>query len=134
MARVTRAVGVVAACVWDQAGGRGPASVFWRAARERDADVVDQSDDPGAREGHLIELLGSAGLSEVEEATLVSRVEHPTFDDWWVPFTFGVGPAGAYAATLDAHGRAELGERCRRLLPEFPVTQEASAWAACGVV
>ena len=30
MARVTRTEGVVAACVWDLAGGRRPLSVFWR--------------------------------------------------------------------------------------------------------
>ena len=30
MARVTRRDGVVAACVWDHAGGQGPLSLFWR--------------------------------------------------------------------------------------------------------
>ena len=32
MARVTRKQGIVAACVWDHAGGQGPLSVFWEAA------------------------------------------------------------------------------------------------------
>src|SRR4030088_98127 len=32
MARVTRDDGIVAACVWDHAGGQGPLSVFWQAA------------------------------------------------------------------------------------------------------
>ena len=36
MARVTRRDGVVAACVWDYSGGRGPLSRFWAAARELD--------------------------------------------------------------------------------------------------
>jgi SAM-dependent methyltransferase len=36
MARVTETHGVVAACVWDHGGGRGPLSVFWDAAREVD--------------------------------------------------------------------------------------------------
>lgn len=36
MARVTRGGGVVAACVWDHAGGRGPLGLFWEAAREID--------------------------------------------------------------------------------------------------
>ena len=39
MARVTRPDGVVAACVWDHAGGKGPLSAFWDAARELDPDV-----------------------------------------------------------------------------------------------
>ena len=36
MARVTRQGGVVAACVWDHAGGQGPLGLFWSAARELD--------------------------------------------------------------------------------------------------
>ena len=32
MARVTRRGGVVAACVWDHAGGRGPLSPLWQAS------------------------------------------------------------------------------------------------------
>ncbi len=36
MARVTRPDGVVAACVWDYGGGRGPLSAFWRAAKDLD--------------------------------------------------------------------------------------------------
>src|ERR687898_491791 len=43
MARVTRNDGVVAACVWDHAGGTGPLSVFWEAARELDPGVHDES-------------------------------------------------------------------------------------------
>ena len=39
MARVTRRGGVVAACVWDHAGGKGPLGLFWDAARELDPDV-----------------------------------------------------------------------------------------------
>ena len=43
MVRVTRNRGVVAASVWDYAGGRGPGSVLWDAARELDPEVVDES-------------------------------------------------------------------------------------------
>src|SRR6266511_2696536 len=43
MARVTRPDGVVAACVWDHAGGQGPLSLFWQAARELDPEVDDES-------------------------------------------------------------------------------------------
>ena len=39
MRRVTRELGVVAACVWDHDGGQGPLSVFWEAAHELDPDV-----------------------------------------------------------------------------------------------
>jgi SAM-dependent methyltransferase len=134
MARVTREKGVVAACVWDHAGGQGPLSLFWEAARELDPDVEDESERAGSREGHLAELFEAAGLSEIEEGALSVRVEHPSFEDWWEPFTFGVGPAGAFVASLDADGRARLRERCRELLPNAPFVPPARAWAGRGAV
>jgi SAM-dependent methyltransferase len=134
MARVTRPQGVVAACVWDHAGGKGPLSPFWEAAHSLEHDVLDESKLAGARKGHLTELLDEAGVAEVEDTVLTVLVEHPTFEDWWEPFTLGVGPAGAYAVGLDADRQAELRGRCRELLPPAPFVLSASAWAARGVV
>jgi SAM-dependent methyltransferase len=134
MARVTRRGGVIAACVWDHAGGQGPLSTFWNAARELDPTVEDETHLAGAREGHLAELFGSAGLREIEEAVLTSSLDHATFQDWWEPFTGGVGPAGAYVVSLDAERQAKLRERCRSLLPAEPFALTARAWAARGRV
>jgi SAM-dependent methyltransferase len=132
MSRVTRPGGVVVACVWDHAGGKGPLGAFWQAARELDADVHDEGDLPGAREGHLARLLTAAGLADVETTSLVAELEHPTFEDWWEPFTGGVGPAGAYVSTLDPERREALRERCRAILPSAPFRLAAVAWAARG--
>jgi SAM-dependent methyltransferase len=134
MARVTRTDGVVGACVWDHAGGRGPLSPFWQAARELDPDVEGESQLAGAREGHLGQLFRAAGLREIEESALSVSVEHPSFEEWWEPFTLGVGPAGAYAAGLDATRQAQLRELCRETLPAPPFTLTALAWAARGLV
>ena len=133
MVRVTRQSGVVTACVWDHAGGHGPLSLFWQAARELDPDVHDESRLAGAREGHLGELFEAAGLQEIEESALSASVEHASFDEWWEPYTRGVGPAGVYVAGLDAERQADLRERCRALLPEGPLVVNALAWAARGV-
>jgi SAM-dependent methyltransferase len=133
MARVTRKGGVVAACVWDYAGGRGPVSVLWDAARELDPDVVDESHLAGVREGQLAELFDAAGLHEVEEAVHSIRVEHSSFDEWWEPITFGVGPVGGYVAGLDPAQRDQLRERCREKLPTAPFVLTAHAWAARGL-
>ncbi len=134
MARVTRTGGVVAACVWDHASDRGPLGVFWRAARDLDPAVDDESGLAGVRPGHLVELFEAVGsLSSVEEATLVVSVEHPTFEEWWEPFTRGVGPAGAYVASLDDDRREALRTRCHASLPTEPFTISARAWAARGV-
>lgn len=132
MARVTTASGVVAACVWDHAGGGGPLSAFWAAAHELDPDVEDESQLAGAREGHLAELLDAAGVASIEESVLSVDVEHPSFEEWWEPFTLGVGPAGAYLARLDPRRQARLRDLCRERLPEAPFVVSARAWAARG--
>jgi SAM-dependent methyltransferase len=133
MARVTTPRGVVAACVWDHAGHRGPLSVFWDAARELDPDVEDESRLAGARPGHLAELFAAAGLGSIEESVLQVDVEHPSFEEWWEPFTLGVGPAGAHVAHLDAERRARLRDLCRERLPQAPFVVSARAWAARGI-
>ena len=132
MGRVTGAGGVVAACVWDHAGGRTPLGPFWEAARELAPDVDDESELPGARPGHLTELFKAAGLREVEETTIAAAVEHETFEEWWEPFLLGVGPAGAHTAGLDEEGRARLEQACRDRLANPPFVLEANAWAARG--
>ena len=133
MARVTRRDGVVAACVWDHGSNHGPLSVFWQAARQIDADVEDESCLPGVREGHLTELFVAAGLRHVDPATLSVSLEHAAFEEWWEPFTHGVGPAGAYTARLDPERRAALRNACRTMFPEAPFTVTARAWAARGL-
>lgn len=133
MARVTRRDGVVAACVWDHGGGQGPLSLFWQAAREIDPEVDDESQLAGAREGQLAELFEAAGLHEIQETVLSVSLEHPSFEEWWEPFTRGVGPAGSHVAGLDAERQAELRERCRTLLPIEPFVLTARAWATRGL-
>jgi SAM-dependent methyltransferase len=134
MARVTSDGGVVAACVWDHAGGEGPLSVFWAAARELDPEVDDESELAGAREGHLAELFRTAGLRGIEDDRLSVTVEHPSFEEWWEPFTLGVGPAGGHVAQLDETQRERVRERCRELLSAAPFSVTARAWAARGLV
>jgi SAM-dependent methyltransferase len=132
MARVTRTDGVVAACVWDNAGGKSPLAPFWGAVQQLDPDVEDESQRAGSREGHLGELFREAGLRDVVDTVMHVHVHHATFDDWWQPFKLGVGPAGMYLA---AHPERE--EKIRRLaLAELgePFTLEARAWAGGGNV
>lgn len=130
MGRVTRSSGVVAACVWDHAGERAPLSPFWQAARDLDGGVVDEAGLAGARAGHLAELMEAAGLCDVEEAEFSATVDYATVEDWWGPFTLGVGPAGAYAQSLPKPQLSALRQRCEELLPPAPFTLTTFAWAA----
>jgi SAM-dependent methyltransferase len=131
MRRVTRTDGVVAVCVWDHAG-QSPLSPFWDAAHELDPGVEGESRLGGTREGELAQMLETAGLRDVEETALLVSVEHPTFDEWWDPFTLGVGPAGAHVAALDSERRAQLRERCHAALSDAPFVVTGRAWTARG--
>ena len=132
MARVTRPGGVVAACVWDFEGSRGPVSLMWTAARELDPASEDESQLAGSRRGHLAELLGEAGLEDISETELTVHLADVSFDEWWAPFTLGVGPGGSYVVGLDPAQRERLRERCQALAPT-PFAFEAVAWAARAV-
>jgi SAM-dependent methyltransferase len=129
MGRVTRPGGVVAACVWDHGGHGGPLSPFWAAVRETDPEADVESGLPGARQGHLAELFDAAGFKDIEDSVLTVTLPFATFDEWWEPYTLGVGPAGDLVAKLDAAGRQELYDRCAAQLPAAPFELSASAWA-----
>src|SRR5690242_6797966 len=133
MARVTRPGGAVAASVWDLGGGRAPISPFWRAAVALDPDARDEMAVAGGRAGHLEALFAEAGIKDVRGAEQPAVVEHQTFDEWFEPFTLGVGPAGSYLVGLDAERRAAVRERCLRDLGDGPFTIPAFVWAAVGV-
>jgi ubiquinone/menaquinone biosynthesis C-methylase UbiE len=131
MARVTRNGGVVAACVWDIAGDRAPITPYWQAAKALDSTTQDER-RAGAGEGQLPELFRQAGLEDVEETPLPVHVQHPTFEEWWLPFTLGVGPAGAHYQQLDPAHQQALEQHLREQLGQ-PVELEARAWAARGI-
>ena len=134
MARVTRPGGRVAACVWDHAEGSGPLAPFWRAVHEADPGADDESGRHGTGRGQLTGILEAAGLADVVEHRLTVELAFADVEEWWRPFTLGVGPGGTYVAQLDERARAGLRQACARLLPVDPFRLAGSAWAAVGAV
>ncbi|HEX3591291.1 MAG TPA: class I SAM-dependent methyltransferase [Pseudonocardiaceae bacterium] len=134
MARVTRPGGTVAATVWDFSGGTAPLSLFWQAAAAVDPAAPGEAHLAGTGEGQLADLLGQAGLREIESTALTVDVPFTSFAQWWEPFTFGVGPAGTYLAGLDDQRRTAIRDACADLLPAAPFTVSARSWAARGAV
>jgi SAM-dependent methyltransferase len=130
MARVTRSGGVIAACVWD--GPTGALAPFWDAVHEIDSEAEDEALLSGAHSGHLTGLFESAGIRDVDEEAIAVDVVHPSFEEWWEPYTYGVGPAGDYVRQLDADGRGRLEAVARERLGAGPFTVTATAWAARG--
>jgi SAM-dependent methyltransferase len=129
MGRVTRPGGTVAACVWDFGGEAGPLSLFWKAVADLTPEVENESGYAGARQGQLVELCGRAGLSDPVETSLSVTVPYASIEEWWEPYTFGIGPAGDHVQRLDDDGRERLRARCVELLPEPPFAITASAWS-----
>ena len=136
MVRVTRPGGTVAACMWDTtAGGMTMLRTFWTAVRQLDPDVQGERRLAGTVEGDIAERFERAGLEDVVGGAIESRADYASFDDFWEPFTFAVGPAGAYLASLSDEKRAEVREACRAALPgDGPFSLSARAWCARGTV
>jgi SAM-dependent methyltransferase len=135
MRRVVRPGGTVASCTWDYSGGMTMLRTFWDAALSLDPETPDEArtmhyNDPDG----LRELWLRAGLEAVESDALVVEASYRDFDDYWEPFTAGVGPGGAYTLSLDPDRRAALREECRRRLGDRDgaFTLSAKAWAVKG--
>lgn len=128
MARVTRPGGIIAACVWDNAGARGPLSPLWQAAHELDPAVGDESAAVGAREGQLAEVATLAGLVDVQSSSVTVHVPFSDVEDWWAPLAAGVGSGGAFVTRLDDRHRAALRELIGRRFGPGPFTADATAW------
>ena len=125
MARVGGAVG---ATVWNHASATGPLSTFWRAVKDLDPDAADEATLPGTGEGDLGRLAREAELRDVVEETLTVSVPYSGFEEWWEPYTLGVGPAGDYVRGLAEADRERLRAHCAELLPEGSFTVDATAW------
>jgi SAM-dependent methyltransferase len=120
MMRVARAGGTIAAYVWDYAGEMQLLRRFWDAAATVDPAAADLDEGrrfPLCSLEALQGLCRNAGLVEVSE----QRIDVPTrfldFNDLWLPFLGGAGPAGAYAVSLDPDKQAQLREALRTMLP-----------------
>ncbi len=138
MARVTRPGGVVAACVWDYAGEMELLRAFWDAAREVSPERAAAQDEGETmrwcRDGELTVLWERAGLRHVRADALRVRARYAGFEDLWAPFPAGVGPSGAFCATLGEGDRDALHDALRRRLGvgDQPFDLTARAWAVAG--
>jgi len=134
MARVTRPGGTVAANTWDFTDGAGPLAPFDEARRDLNPQAHRDPPLPGSVEGDLGRIFAAAGIRDVRSSVLTVEVEFASFDQWWEPFTLGVGPVGAYVKSLTTAGIAALRHACAERLPSGSFSTVASAWVAVGTV
>lgn len=138
--RVTRPGGVVAACVWDYADGMEMLRFFWDEAVALDpsAESKDERHMPYCEDGGLATLWKTAGLESVQEKALTISMQYTSFEDYWLPFLEGQGPAGSHVLSLTEGQQVELRDRLRgRILGDRPNTSftlKARAWTVRGIV
>lgn len=134
--RVLRPGGKVAACVWDFGGGMEMLRAFWDGARTVDPAAPDEHKVLRfGRSGEIADLSRSAGFDEVDETFLQISVSYTGFDELWAGFLAGIGPAGAYAVSLDPDAREAVRRELYRRTgsPAGPFSLGASARAARAV-
>jgi SAM-dependent methyltransferase len=137
MRRVVRPGGVVAACTWSYGEDMEMLRGFWDAARRLDTGAPDEgSTMPYRSTEELEELWRRVGLTDVETDHLRVETSYTGFDDLWEPFTYGVGPAGAYLARLEPEQKETLRKELFTGLgePAGPFTLSATACAVRGHV
>lgn len=143
MARVTKAGGVVATCVWDFQHGMPMFSLLWQAAEAVSPEAVarQRRHNPGPQHSGLDELKSlweGCGLQDIRTATLELAMQFASFDDYWQPFLGGSTPTSAFAAAIDAETGGALVNVLRRnlpnLLPDGSFVLPARAWAIKGRV
>jgi hypothetical protein len=140
MRRVTRAEGLVSACVWDYDAGMKMLRYFWDEAIALDPTIEpkDERHMKLSRQGQLGDAWRKAGLVNVKEEPLTIDQAYTSFEDYWEPFTKGAGPGGAYVVSLSNDRRQQLEARLRKRLlgdrPDGPFTLTAIAWCVRGEV
>jgi len=134
-----RSGGVLAAYVWDYAAGMEFLRLFWDEAVALDARAVALHEGkrfPLCEASALTSLFRTGGLTQVEARALEIPTDFTTFDDYWMPFLRGTGPAPSYVRSMDPHNRELLRERLVRRLPagsDGRIPLRARAWAVRGV-
>ena len=139
MARVTRAGGVLAACVWDS-GNMPLLRSFWDAALDAAPERAGAIDD-GRRVGYdspseLGALFEACGLTDVATGELLVGADYEDFDELWEPFSAGIGHSGGCFTSLEPGRRIAVRSDVHRRLgsPEGPFRLTARAWWARGIV
>jgi trans-aconitate methyltransferase len=129
----------VAAYVWDYAKGMEFLRWFWEEAVALDPRALAFDEGkrfPLCEAPALASLFRTSGLAQVETRALEIPTDFTTFDDYWLPFLRGTGPAPSYVASLDPANRELLRDRLERRLPaanDGRIALRARAWAVRGV-
>jgi hypothetical protein len=115
--------------LWDTA-----AALDQAAARARDRTMGRPIYAPGA----MAQMWAEVGLIDIDQRSLIIRMDFADFADYWQPFASGEGALGAYVATLDDSARGRLERHLREAYltgrPDGERSFVAAALSCRGVV
>ena len=114
MQRVVRPGGTVTAAVWDSFSGMPHVRIMWDIAATLDPTVKPPLLRSLSAPGEMLTVWRDLGLLDVEQTSLLIRMEFSCFDDYWSPFATGEGPPGQFIASLPDATRAILRDHLRR--------------------
>jgi SAM-dependent methyltransferase len=142
MCRVVRPGGMIAAAVWDHYGGMSNMRMAWDTLAMLDEEARRLRGlycfQPMMRPDEMRMAFVGAGLDDVDETSLLIRMEYQDFEDFWKPIASGEGPLGKYVAALEPARRAVAAEAVRSAYeagqPDGPRSFASIAWACRGVV
>jgi len=108
---------VVAAAFWDSPGGNPGQRMLWDTAAALDEAAAEARDRTMGRPiyapGALARMWAEAGLVEIDQRSLMIRIDFNDFADYWQPYASGEGALGAYVAALDDARRERLKHHLR---------------------
>jgi ubiquinone/menaquinone biosynthesis C-methylase UbiE len=121
MTRVVRPSGIVAACVWDFAGGKPIAQHMGAAIAARNPQAAKQASTlqnaESTRPEALSNLFAAAGLKAVDTRPIEITVRFESFDDYWSSNTGFASPVARFVKSLSSEDRdqfmSEVKERLR---------------------
>jgi ubiquinone/menaquinone biosynthesis C-methylase UbiE len=142
MRRVVRPGGMIGAAVWDHLGGMSGMRMMWDTVAAHDEEARRLRShycfQPMMRPDEMRQSFVAQGLVNVEQTSLLIRMEYESFADYWGPIAAGEGPLGNYVAGLDPARRARADEAVKAAYeagqPDGPRSFAAVAWACRGVV
>jgi hypothetical protein len=132
MRRVTRPGGIAAAAFWDSPGGTPHQRMLWDIAAVLDDAARAARDRTMSRSvyapGALSWIFAEAGFTEVDQRSLMMRMDFADFADYWEPFVSGEGALGDYVASVS-------NAICARLIsPAGPTANGRLSPSHCPVV
>src|SRR5262249_16053926 len=138
MKRVVRPGGTVTAAVWDDFSGLPHIRMIWDIAATLDPTIKRHVFRPMSKPNEMATVWAELGLVDVEQTSLLIRMEFESFDDYWLPFTKGEGPPGQLLLSLSEAAKSRLTEHAKAGYlsgqPDGPRSFASVAWACRGSV